>query len=223
MKNATEKFYAFLATPLVPRARILLALLVVPLVVAFAAPLWRISMTAPQYPDGLSLDVYVHTVEGGRDGADIREINILNHYIGMKTIERRDMTDLDWIPFALGFIGILALRCAAVGDVRALVDLTVVTGYVSLFAFARFVYKLYTFGHTLNPDAPVKIPPFTPVILGTKQIANFTTSSYPGLGTVLIGIFATGVAGVLVWHLVRGRRRAIAEEARAVAALHAAE
>src|SRR5262249_21210409 len=125
---------------------------------------------------------------------------------------RHDLTDLDWIPFALGLLGLLTVRCAAIGTVRSLVDLVVLTGYVSVFAFGRFVLKLYSYGHNLNPDAPVKIAPFTPVIVGTKQIANFTTSSYPGLGTALVGVFATGIAVVLVYHLVAGRRRAQREE-----------
>jgi hypothetical protein len=217
MTNAIPKFYEFLSRPLFPRSRIALALLVIPLVVAFSFPIWRISMSAPQYPQGLTLDVYVHTIEGGHDGTDLREINILNHYIGMKTLDRHDLTDLDWIPFALGLLAILTLRCAAIGTVRSLVDIVVMTSYVSLFAFARFVLKLYSYGHNLNPDAPVKIPPFTPVIFGTKQIANFTTSSYPATGTILIGVFVTGVVAVLAYHLIAGRRRAKREEQADVA------
>ena len=71
---------------------------------------------------------------------------------------------------------VLTLRCAAIGNVRALLDLVVMTSYVSLFAFGRFIYKLYVFGHNLDPDAPIKVKPFTPAIFGTKQIANFSTS-----------------------------------------------
>jgi hypothetical protein len=56
----------------------------------------------------------------------------------------------------------------------------------------------------------VRVEPFTPVIFGTRQVANFTTSSYPQLGTLLFGLFLIGVAGVLIWHLVRGRRQALA-------------
>src|SRR4051794_39973835 len=102
MPSRMQRFYGFLSTPIFLRARILLALLVIPLALSFFFPLWQIRMSAPQYPEGLSMDIYAHTVVGGHDGVDIREINILNHYIGMKTINRVDLSDLDWIPFALG-------------------------------------------------------------------------------------------------------------------------
>jgi hypothetical protein len=69
----------------------------------------------------------------------------------------------------------------------------------------RFVYKLYVFGHNLDPAAPFKVEPFTPAILGSKQIANFTTISTPQLGTFLVGAFATVVLGVTVWQLAAGR------------------
>lgn len=71
--------------------------------------------------------------------------------------------------------------------------------------------NLLHFGHNLNPDAPVKVPPFTPVIFGTKQIANFTTHSLPQLGTLYMTLFAVGVLGVFGWHLVAGRKKAVRE------------
>ena len=45
-----------------------------------------------------------------------------------------------------------------------------------------------------------------------KQIANFTTTSMPQLGSALIGVFATGALAVLVWHLVAGRYRMLRAE-----------
>lgn len=209
MRIALDKFYSFLDRPLLMWSRLILLALTVPLILAFTQPLWKISMHAPQYPGGLYMEIYAHKIEGGNGGQHIKEINTLNHYIGMHKIDRAELSDLDWIPFALGLLVILTLRCAAVGNVRALVDLAVIAGYVGAFAFGKFVYKLYVFGHNLDPDAPFKLEPFTPAIFGTKQIANFTTSSYPGLGAVHIGIFFTGVLSVLVWHLIAGRRQAM--------------
>lgn len=205
-----QRFYELLDRPLRMWTRPLLALLVVPLVVSFAFPLWRISLEAPQYPQGLYMDIYAYKLDGGNGGQHIKEINTLNHYIGMHKIDRGELNDLDWMPFALGLLAILGLRCAAVGNVRSLVDLVVITGYVSAFGMGRFVYKLYTYGHNLDPTAPITVAPFTPAILGTKQIANFTTHSFPAAGTVLVGAFATGIAAVMVYHLVAGVRRSAA-------------
>jgi copper chaperone NosL len=211
MRLHLDSFYAFLARPLKMRARVLLALLAVPLALSFTQPLWRISMEAPQYPAGLTLDIYAWTVEGGNGGQHLQEINVLNHYIGMRTLDREAMSDLDWLPFALGALFIFALRVAAIGNVSSLVDLVVMTTYVSGFAFARFVYTLYIFGHHLNPDAPVKVPGFMPAVLGSKQIANFTTHSWPQAGSYFLMVFVVGTVAVLVWHLVSGRRAAVKE------------
>lgn len=220
MRLYIDSFYAFLGKPLKPAARFVLAALAIPVALSFTAPLWKISMEAPQYPSGLYMDIYSYKVEGGNNGQHIQEINTLNHYIGMRTLDRAAMSDLDWIPFALGALFIFALRVAAIGNVSALVDLVVMTSYVSAFAFGRFVYTLYIFGHNLKPDAPVKVPGFMPAVLGTKQIANFTTHSWPQEGSYYLGVFAVGIVAVLLWHLVSGRREAVrlAREGKAGAA-----
>jgi hypothetical protein len=201
-----KTFHRFLSEPLTMRSRVLLAIAVIPLVMAFKCPLWRISMEAPQYPRGLWMEIYAHSVTGGDDGQHLQEINTLNHYIGMKPIDRAALSDLDWLPFALGALVLLTLRVAAIGTVGGLVDLVVLTTYVGGFGLARFYYKLYVFGHALDPRAPVKVEPFTPVMLGTKQIGNFTTHAMPQAATFLIGAFATVCLGVLVVRLVSGYR-----------------
>jgi hypothetical protein len=201
VQRRLDAFYRHLARPLVLPSRALLALLVVPLALSFTAPLWKIHMVAPQYPRGLDLRIYPHTVEG-----DIQEINTLNHYIGMDRIDRASLSDLDWIPFAIGALILLTLRVAAIGEKRSLVDLAALFSYFSLFSLGRFAYKLYVYGHDLDPLAPFKVAPFTPPILGTKQIANFTTSSSPELGTLWIGAFGLGLGAVLAWNLLDARR-----------------
>ena len=200
------RFYAFIDRPLYFWARIALFLLLIPLCLSFVFPLWRISMTAPQYPQGLYMDIFSYKLEGGDGGQHIQEINTLNHYIGMHKIDRQSLSDLDFMPFLFGVLGLLVLRVAALGNIRALIDLTVLAGYGCTFAFGRFVYRLYTFGHNLDPHAPVKVAPFTPVIIGTKQIANFTTHSYPQLGSICVGVFLFGVVVLLLWHLITGWR-----------------
>jgi copper chaperone NosL len=117
----------------------------------------------------------------------------------MHAIDVHELTELGWMPFALGVLAILTLRVAAIGNVRALVDLAV-----------RFVYRLYVYGHELSPTAPFKVGPFTPAILGTKQIANFTTHSFPQLGSFYLLAFAFGIAALTLHQLLAGRRAAMA-------------
>ena len=201
-----ESFHRSLDAPVAPRARCLLALLVIPLLCAFAVPLWEIQMRAPQYPGGLALHIWAWKLEAGHEGEDVQEINTLNHYIGMRHIDEAALVDLDWIPFALAGLALLCLRAATIGNGRSLVDLSVVTVYVFAFAFGRFADRLWVFGHTLSPEAPVKVKPFMPVLLGTKQVANFTTMSFPELGSGLLGVFAIGVFTLTVLHLRAARR-----------------
>ena len=99
----------------------------------------------------------------------------------------------------------LTLRVACIGENRSLIDLMVLFVYFSVFSMGRFYYKLYVFGHNLDPKAPFTVEPFTPAVFGTKQIANFTTSSFPQGGTLWIGVFAVGLLAVIVWNLARMR------------------
>jgi hypothetical protein len=102
---------------------------------------------------------------------------------------------------------ILALRTAAIGKVSSLVDLLVLTAYAGAFGFGRLYYKLYTFGHDLDPRAPISVEPFTPVMWGKKQIANFLTEANPSAGTYYVALFALGLAVLVVLHLAIGRQR----------------
>lgn len=206
MMDRLARFYEVLARPLLLRARILLLLALIPLAWGATQRLWTIEFFAPQYPKGLELHVYSYSISGGNEGVDLTEINTLNHYVGMRALDPADFADLDFMPFAIGALLLLALRVAAIGDVRSLVDLAMLTTYFGLFGIARFAYMLYTYGHQLDPRAPIEMAGFMPPLWGTREIANFTVSSFPSTGTILISIFGATVALLALWHLWRGVR-----------------
>ena len=208
MPTGVNRFYEALGRPLLFWTRWLLVLAVVPLAIGALVPLWRIHFLAPQYPSGLDLYVRSYTIEGGNGGVDLPEINTLNHYVGMKKLDPADFADLDFIPFAIGALALLALRVAAIGNVRSLVDLAVLTGYFGAFSLGRFAYMLFRYGHELDPKAPIRMEAFMPPILGTKQMGNFTVSSFPALGTWLVAVFAAVVMALASWHLLRALRSA---------------
>jgi copper chaperone NosL len=54
--------------------------------------------------------------------------------------------------------------------------------------FADFANWLWHYGHDLSPTAPIKLPAFTPPLIGLKQMANFKVLSLPGAGSVLLGL-----------------------------------
>lgn len=189
MRHLLRREYVFLRRPLSFGARVMLLLATACLVLALVLPLWRITLVAPQYQEGLSLQIYSYQLVAGNDGQDLHEINNLNHYIGMKPLAEADFIEMLWVPFALGLFILLGLRAAAIGTIRSLVDLLALFLYFTAFSFGSFYYRLYTYGHELDPKAPMTIEPFTPVLIGRQQIANFEQSSWPELGTLFLAAF----------------------------------
>ena len=201
MRRLLERMHRILSTPIGagPRALVLAAaLLVLP---TYFLPLWNLTMFAPQYGEGLRLDIYSYKLDGGNGGQDLKEINLLNHYIGMRALEAEDFTEFKWMPFVLGAIALVFLRAVVMGRVRDLVDSVMVFSYFGLFSLWSFAYKLYSYGHHLEPGAPVRVDPFMPPLLGGQQIANFEVYSYPmaaswalfGVGFALLAALAFGV------------------------------
>src|SRR4029078_7971819 len=182
----------FFHEPVGTGPRVMLALAAGLVVLAYFTPLWRLTMFAPQYEHGLQLDIHSYTLEGGHGGQDIKEINLLNHYIGMHPLEAEDFDEVKWMPFVLGGIALLFLRGVVLRTVKDLVDAAAVFGYFGAFSLWSFAYKMYRYGHDLAPEAPVKVAPFTPPVFGYQRIANFEVYSYPRAGTYLL--MAVGVA-----------------------------
>jgi hypothetical protein len=186
MRAFFERTNRFLDQPLDLWPRLLLIAAAALLAATFVVPLWNLTMFAPQYQEGLRLDIYSYKLQGGNDGQDIKEINVLNHYIGMRDLAAEDFTEFKWMPFAIGVLALLALRAAVHGKVATLVDVVVLFTYFGGFSLWSFGYKLYRYGHDLSPTAAVKVPPFMPPIFGFRQIANFEVYSYPRPGTYLM-------------------------------------
>ncbi|HET8541422.1 MAG TPA: hypothetical protein VFL83_16215 [Anaeromyxobacter sp.] len=207
MKRFLELSHRLLASPVgvAPRALALAAaLLVLP---TFFLPLWNLTMFAPQYQDGLRLDIYSYKLQGGNAGQDLKEINLLNHYIGMRDLAPDDFTEFKWMPFVLGVLALVFLRAVVVGRMLDLVDALVLFGYFGLFSLWSFAYKLYRYGHDLAPTAAVRIDPFMPPLLGGQQLANFEVYSYPAAASWALA--GTGLALLLAVAVgARAARRA---------------
>jgi hypothetical protein len=205
MRGWIEKSNRFLEIPLGvgPRALLVVALLL--LVPCYLAPLYDMTMFAPQYPDGLRLHIYSYKLDGGNGGQDVKEVNVLNHYIGMRDLVTEDFTEFKWIPFVVGALGLLFLRTAVQGKMTHLVDVLVLYLYFGLFALWSFGYKMWSYGHNLAPSAAVKVAPFTPPLFGYKKLANFEVYSYPAVGSYALGLVAAilVVAMILAWRQSR--------------------
>jgi hypothetical protein len=206
MRWLIERTNWFLDITLDLRSRGLLVLAAALLVAIYLFPLWNLTMFAPQYPDGLRMNIYSYKLDGGNRGQDVKEINVLNHYIGMKDLVTDDFTEFKWLPFVVGALGLLFLRAAVHGTMSQLVDVIVLYLYFGTFAVWSFAYKMYSYGHSLAPTAAVKVPAFMPPLFGSKQLANFEVYSYPALGSYALGLVVPALllAMFLAWR--RGRR-----------------
>ncbi|MGH9365410.1 MAG: hypothetical protein ACRD1B_09130 [Thermoanaerobaculia bacterium] len=213
MKAFFERSVRFLDLPLDlgPRGLLLVATLL--LAPAYLAPLWKLTMFAPQYPEGLRMEIYSYKLEGGNGGQDVKEINVLNHYIGMRELTTAEFTEFKWIPFVLGALALLFLRTAVLGRLGTVVDTFVLYVYFGLFSLWSFAYKLYFYGHNLAPTASVKVAPFMPPLFGHKKLANFEVYSYPAVGSYALAVVAVVLAAAvfLAW---REGRAAEAADAR---------
>jgi hypothetical protein len=192
MTGFLDKANRFFELPLTLKSRVVILVAVVALVPAFLFPLWDMTFYSNQYTDGLQLQIYAYQLEGGKTPYrdDLREINSLNHYIGMRPLLESDFSEFTWLPFAIGVLTILALRAMVIGKMASVVDVFVLFSYFGLFSLWSFYHRLYAYGHNLDPTAAIKVRPFTPPFFGEKVIANFTVYSFPDIGSVSLVAFS---------------------------------
>jgi copper chaperone NosL len=197
--------HRMLDRPVSLTGRILLLPGIALLLLGGVLPLWRISLVAPQYAEGFTLDMYAYQIVAGNNGQDLAEINTLNHYIGMRPIAQADFMEMKVLPFAIGAFALLGLRAIVVGRIITLVDLAVLFSYFGAFSLGSFAYRLYSYGHHLESHAPMKIKPFMPVVIGSQQIANFVQTSVPLSGTLCMTAFLLLLLAAL-WSSIRDAR-----------------
>lgn len=188
------------------RLMLLVALLAVPFMFAF--PLWTMSFQSNQYPDPLRLEIYIDHLEGQKTPRrdDLREINSLNHYIGMRPLLESDFSEFLWMPFVVGFLVLITLRSLVFGSIKDLVDIVVLSLYFGGFAAWTFYSRLYEYGHNLDPSAAVTVEPFTPPFFGRVRVANFWIESYPGGGSYAMIVFGVFL-GAALFVAYRGAHR----------------
>ena len=178
------------------RTRITFILAGLLLVLLFILPLWRISLIAPQYPDGVHMWIYINKI-GGSEPGTLQNINILNHYIGMKYIEPDSIPELKYFPYIVGFFIAMAFVAAYLD--RKWMYLTWISLLIVGCILAMYDFYLweYDYGHNLDPNAIMKFEgeSFQPPLLGEKILLNFVAKSCPHWGGY--GLIASVILGSL--------------------------
>ena len=181
-----------------PISRFLIALSALFMVSAYFVPLWQILMWAPQYPEGLEMDIWINDIKG-----DVKIISALNHYIGMKHIEVSMFPEFKYMIYIVAFLILFGLVTAIINKsvlLRAYVGLLLISGIAALVDFYLWGYD---YGHNLDPRAAIIVPgmSYQPPLIGTKQLLNFTAFSGPDIGGWIFLSSALLAIGTLVYEI----------------------
>jgi hypothetical protein len=181
------------------------------LVASIFFPYWKLRLNAPQYPQGLYLTVFLDHVEG-----DIREIDGLNHYIGMAPLSDAAQIERELGPLAMVAV-VLMVGATAFIHRMWFAPLTLPAMLLPVIFLGDMFYWLRRYGQSLDPTAALSgaVEPFTPTILGHGKIGQFSTDA-----NVELGFWMAVGASILInlgLHYRRAARRAASARAAAPA------
>lgn len=153
-------------------------------------PMWYMYLDSNNFPKGIGMAVW-STHPGDPEDIDeldggLKEINVLNHYIGMREISSETMIVFSILPVALVMSAALNVVAAVVRKLWMTATNFLVFVAISAWGLFTLVYSLYSFGHNLDPKAAIHVDPFMPGIYGENKLAQFTTYSDFYWGTYLL-------------------------------------
>jgi len=186
-------------------SRIIIAIASLALIATYFFPVWFIFLIAPQYPEGLTMNIWLYKITG-----QVEIINGLNHYIGMKHIKVEMFPEFKFLIYIVGFFILFGLFVAIIGKRKWLLVYLITTVLGGIAAMVDFYKWGYDYGHNLDPKAAIQIPglSYQPPLLGHKTLLNFDAYSYPDIGGwIVIGV---GVIFFLVWiyEIYKNRKKA---------------
>ncbi len=176
-------------------SRVLTAVASLSMIAAYFLPVWFIFLIAPQYPEGLTMNIWLTRLSG-----EVDIINGLNHYIGMKHIKEEMFPEFGYLIYIVAFYIAAGLIVAITGK-RKLLTLYILLLLVGAgLAMYDFWSWGYDYGHNLDPKAAIQVPGlyYQPPLFGHKTLLNFDAYSYPdtggwviiGAGAIFIGVWA---------------------------------
>ena len=172
----------------------------------FLYPMWQITLIAPQYPDGVTMYIWINKL-GGATPSTLQNINILNHYIGMKYIEPDAIPELKYFQYIVLGIMTLGLAFFFWGKGKGFLIWTILLILLCGIGIYDFYLWEYDYGHNLSPTAPIKIPDmvYQPPLLGEKYLLNFLAKSYPYIGGWFVGFSI--LLGFIAFYLSRKAKK----------------
>jgi copper chaperone NosL len=170
-------------------SKILMALAALALGTLFLFPMWRITLIAPQYPDGVTMYIWINQITG-QDPGTLQNINILNHYVGMKYIEPDSIPELQYFQYIIMAMMALGLAAAAFGNSRIFLAWSILLIILGILGMYDFYLWEYDYGHNLSDTAPIKVEgqSYQPPLFGSKYLLNFLAESYPHTSGWFVGL-----------------------------------
>lgn len=177
-------------------SRIIIAIGSLAMCILFFVPAWSIYLIAPQYPEGLSMQIWLYKITG-----QVEIINGLNHYIGMKHIKAEMFPEFSFLVYILGFFILFGLMIAISGKRRLLFVYLVLSVVGGIAALVDFYMWGYAYGHDLDPTAAIQVPglSYQPPVIGHKKLLNFDSYSYPDTGGWVV--VAVSAIFFMIWFI----------------------
>ncbi|MCF8325894.1 MAG: hypothetical protein K9I84_13120 [Leadbetterella sp.] len=168
------------------------------LIIAYFVPIWRIDLWAPQYPEGLSMSIWLSKLSGQVD-----IINGLNHYIGMAHIKEEMFPEFKILPYAVAGIITLGLITAFLKNRKILIGflaVLILSGIIAMYDFWSWGYE---YGHNLDDTAAIKVPgmAYQPPLIGYKELLNFGAYSIPDVGGWLFVLLGVVTISTLIFEI----------------------
>jgi len=159
----------------------------------FLFPLWNITLEAPQYPIPLGMNIHINDFTDANP-FDIKNINLMNHYVGMKYIPEA-IPEFKIFPAGIIITTILGLLIGFKANYKWYLAWFVLMVVLSLAGLYDFYLWEHDYGHDLDPKAIMKftnpdgtVMGFQPPLFGSRDILNFKAHSYPRLGAFFLGL-----------------------------------
>ena len=159
--------------------------------ILFVLPIWNIRLEAPQYPTPLGMDIYI-TKLGDENPHDIKNINLMNHYVGMKEIPEH-LPEFAIFPWVVGAMMLLGLVIGFIGKSKLYLVWLIMMILIGIAGMYDFYLWEYDYGHSLDSHAAIKFMnpdgspmAYQPPLIGSKEILNFNAHSYPRSGAYFL-------------------------------------